>query len=140
MRMNDSLEGENGKDLFNIMSYHDMIFSALTKRTCLGIRGGCKCAKEENNLRKHLSSISSLPPVGFCQKKFVGTFEADAGCALPTAPDSGSRLVVPEPPPSSETQLPLLLLCRPQVVVVAGGRNLRLFQTTCTSFAKPNLG
>ena len=81
--MNDSLEGENGKDLFNIMSYHDMIFSALNKRTCLGISGGCKCAKEENNLRKHLSSIYilSLPPVGFCKKKIVDTFEADTGCA-----------------------------------------------------------
>ena len=88
-------------------------------------------------------NIFLLYLLGYFLLQKIETFE-DRGCALPPAPNFGSRLE-PEPPPSLETQLLLLLLLwRPQVVVVGGwvggavcwpeSCNLRLFQTTCTSF------
>ena len=74
----------------------------------------------------------------------------DRGCALPPAPDFGSRLE-PEPPPSLETQLLLLLLLwRPQVVVVGGwvgGAGQRAAtsdyfkpRAPASAICKPNLG
>ena len=83
-------------------------------------------------------NIFLLYLLGYFLLQKIETFE-DRGCALPPAPDFGSRLE-PEPPPSLETQLLLLLLWRPQVVVVGGwgwGRSLALARAATSDYFKP---
>ena len=105
------------------MFYHDTVFYCIDLNANNDMPGP-QWIMQMWQGRKQFGEASSVvfifspPLVNFCQKN-IWTFE-DTGCAFnPPAPDFGSRLK-PDHPPSSETQLPLLLLCRPQVVVVGG--------------------